>query len=215
MKKTGYLILLICLLQIACTRNSKTLESAQEPCDSDSIDIYCLLNNYYVPNNFFKELPVKMSTIAPTYKCFTFKSFDNKVFVFLKDSFEFSDADFEFSEVYYDSASGRYYNSEDTIPFNWEKSRLKNVDFVCKHDIDSFNDISSKKSYAYANELFTSLFDKGYVCLSRPLISKNKKLVLIVEEVLVINSCTEIMPLYVFFKHSNKWHVRKFQDWWG
>jgi hypothetical protein len=209
MKKTGYLILLICLLQIACTRNSKTLESAQEPCDSDSIDIYCLVDNYYAPLNSINEFPVKLYGNSHLAHFFCFESYDNPVFSLLRDSFHFSNSDFEFDGLFYDSIGKRFHFRDDTIPFVWAKNRFKNIDFVCRNEIDSFNNAEVTRPYIEAATVFTSLFGKGYVYLSRPLISKNQKMLLIGEEV-VNNSDVYQTPVYVFFKYSNRWCVRKF-----
>jgi len=209
MKKVWYLILAVCLLQIACTRNSKTLESAKEPCDSDSIDIYCLVDNYYAPLNSINEYPVKLSANSNLLHFFSFKSYDNPVFSLLRDSFHFTNSDFEFDELFYDSVGGRFRFKDDTISYVWDKNRFKNFEFVCKNDFDSFYRAEKILPYPQSHKVFENFFGKGFVYLTRPLISRNRKLVLICEEI-VNRSDVHHIPLFIFFKYSNRWCVRKF-----
>lgn len=208
-----YLVCIGVIFQVSCDRNSNIATDVNEICDLDSIDIYCLIDNYYAPLNSIHELPVKLSATSHLFHFFSFESYDNPVFSFLKDSFYFSNSDFEFDGLFYDSIARRYYFRDDRIPFVWGKNRFKNIDFVCKNDIDTFKKTRDKLPFSESSLLFTTLFGKGYVYLSRPLVSKNKKLILIGEDV-VNNTDLSQTPVYVFFKYSNKWHIRKFQYWY-
>ena len=168
---------------------------------SDSTDIYCLLNNYYLPISECKDTPVLLYEFQGPF--IYFEGFNKLVLPFLKDSLQFSD--YELTQML-DTSS--LLNEEQ----KWDFSRLKRIVTFTKKQKEQYHntlDASWDGAIKYHHD---SLGDCGFYTLSRPMINNKRKVVVFAES---SSYPTDVHSarIILIYNISSTWNIKVYNEW--
>lgn len=175
-KKEGLSFLTI-LLFTACTSSVERRENDSSPCQ-DPTNIYCLLNNYYLPEIRYPDTPIMLFEYGGWFDMH--REFEIIVRPFLRDSLQLEPTEIDYMDSSLNTHPVNIHTSDDfrkaffvhDTTWVWTVEALKGARIVPHQLVDSVNKVFIGKGYAARQELARSLFPHGYIVLSKPVMNR-------------------------------------------